>query len=41
LRFSAASVISAGLTVALLTISGANAADIAPASLKFASGVVQ
>jgi hypothetical protein len=39
--FSAAVVIGAGLTVALLTITGANAADIAANSLKFASGVAQ
>ncbi len=41
LRFAAVTAVSAGLTVALLTITDANAADIATGSLKFADGVVK
>jgi hypothetical protein len=41
LRFAAVTAASAGLTVALLTVTGANAADLAAGSLKFADGVVK
>jgi len=41
LRFGAVTMISAALTVVLLTLAAAFAADVSPASLKLAPGVVK